>query len=260
MTFFLQSELTTNDNGFIEKNRYEILFAVKLIQQDGKNALVYNEELDMYFKNPRATTSIYEVELNKIVLHLSDRLEKAEDFIRRAMYRYDWIQPKVNMKGEVISIENKEESKKQWIKIKDKLKNDYKGEAVDEYLAKLSLELDTEQPVYPALSQYFPFGLLFPAIPEKHGKNWERKRIIELSPYEEEQFEEQAVYEETTDGNRQYAIKGSLLPDSQSELETFEGYMIVPVNETFPVKTEINTSITKDGIISQWKFELERYL
>jgi len=32
MTFLLQSELTTNDNGFIEKNRYEILFVVELLR------------------------------------------------------------------------------------------------------------------------------------------------------------------------------------------------------------------------------------
>ena len=259
MTFLLQSELTTNDNGFIEKNRYEILFVVELLEETGKNTIIYDKELKIYFESSSALKRIYEVELEKIILHLANKLEKAEDFTRRTMYRYDWIQAKVNLKGEIVSIENKKELKETWQEIKNKLMNDYKGDIVDEYLEELNLEFETDKPVYPALSQYFYFGLLFPVIPETHGKNWERKRIVELSPYEEEQFEEQAVYVETIESERMYNIKGSLLPNSQTELETFEGYMVVPVNQIFPIKTEINTSIKKDGIISQWHFELEQY-
>ena len=259
MTIFLQSELTTNNSGFIEKNRYEILFSVELFRENKEDSIFYDKEQKIYYESSSALTNTYEVELKKIILKLSNRLEKAEDFTRRLLYRYDWIQPKVNTKGQVVSIENKKELKETWQELKSRVQNDYTGEIVEYHLEKLGLELETDQSVYPAISQYYLFGLLFPAIPQTHERIWERKRLIELSPYEEEQFEEQSVYVKTTEDERMYQIKGSLLPGSQTELETFEGYMIVPVNQTFPVKTEINTSIKKDGIISQWHFKLERY-
>jgi len=253
-TFFLQSDLTTNASSFeddslaansLEKNHYEILFYVKSIGEDKTDAA--------------NSTKTYEVELHKVNLNLSERLKESEDFTRRVMYRYDWVQPEVNSEGQVISIENKQELKDTWQEMKNAVQSFYTGAVVDNYLEELGSEFETDQPVYPSFSQYLFFGLLFPDIPATHGATWERKRIIELSPYEDEKFEEQAVYAGTTKGKRRYDIKGSLLPDSQAKLETFEGYMIVPENQTFPTKVEINVSMKTGKIIVQWHFNLEKH-
>ncbi|MDR3062271.1 MAG: hypothetical protein LBU57_09200 [Dysgonamonadaceae bacterium] len=259
MVFLLQAELTTDNKGIIEKNRYETSFRVELLKETDKDATIYDKESKMHFADPYALKRVYEVELYKIILHLSSRLEKAEDFMRRLMYRYDWIHPTVNLKGEVVSIENKAELKESWQEIKTRITKDYKGEVVDEYLEKTGMEFASNDPVYPVFHQYFLFGLLFPAIPEKHGPAWERKRFIELSPYEQERFEEHITYAGTIDNNREYNIKGTVLPESDSELEKFEGYSIVPVNQFFPLKTVINTAVKRESIESQWSFNLERY-
>ena len=259
MTFFLQAELTINTNGAIEKNRYEFLFYVELLTVNEKDACFYDRDLKMHFLEPNMVAKTYEVETNKIILKLSSNMEKAEDFTRRLMYRYDRIQPTVRANGKIIGIENKKELKETWQEIKRSVQNEYVGETVTNYLKKLDLEFETDKTVYPALSQYLFFGLLFPAIPETHGTIRERKRTVELSPYEEEQFEEQAVYAETHGNERMYNITGSLLPGSEAELERFEGYAVIPVKELLPAKTVINTSIKKHGIISQWNFNLERY-
>jgi len=247
-TFFLQAELTINNN---EKHCYNFLFRVEPLKTI--------KDLKTDPESPNAITRIYEVELKEVFLKLSSSLQPATDFTRRLMYRYDWIQPKVNLNGEVISVENKEELKTTWQELKSYIRSDYAGETVENYLEELDLEFETEDTVYPVLSQYYLFGLLFPVVPEKHGETWERKRIVELSPYDEEQFEEQAVYVETSEGKRMYNIKGTLLHDEETELEKFEGYAIIPVNQIFPTKVEVSTSIKNQSIRSQWHFNLEQY-
>ena len=136
-TFTLQSELTVNNGGTAEKNLYETILLLEKSEQDESDTIIYDKELKMHFIGKPKITTIYEIELYEIYLNLSDRLEKASDFTRRLMLRYDWIQPKVNDKGKVVSVQNTEELKNTWQRLKKVISDDYEGDSVEDCIKEI---------------------------------------------------------------------------------------------------------------------------
>jgi hypothetical protein len=255
MLYKLRAQLITQQDDVIEKNIYEQIFIVDLLKKDRQNAIVYNKELNMYFENS-SREYIYEIELKNIRLSLCPRLQKSADFNRKLFYRYDWVQPKIGGRGNIVSIENKDELKQRWGKLKNKILVDYKGKQVEDYVNKIDLEFSSDTVVHSSFAQYLQFGLLFPNIPLKHKNDWVRKRAIEFSPYEEETFEECFTYKSSKDGIMYYEIEGNCFPDSSTQVKQYSGFVTRKEGDLFPLKVEINTTIQKEYITSQWNFNL----
>jgi hypothetical protein len=257
--YILRAELHNRvGSGKLQSHLFEREFYVRFLHKTGQNATFYDPELKMHFEDKSALSYLYEIEIYNAKTICGGELEKSADFIRRINYVYDWIQLNVNMKGKITFIENKEELKKQWSKIKLTLTHDYKGIAVDEYLEKVDQRFEEEKEIWQIVYQYFNFGLLFPHIPYKHNSDWEQKRLIEFSEYEDERFEEHIVYEKTEKGLRNYRVIITTQKDSATILEQYEGKIIIAENNLLPVMAVIEIVFREDNIANQWYFKIEK--
>jgi len=256
MIYTLKIALTTTIGESRETNRFEYDYAVNFLKEIDRDASYYDRELKIYIENTQALSFIYQVEIQNICLRLSQRLQKASEFIRRTNYAFNRMELKVKANnGQVVSIENKDELTKTWQKLRALLAKEYEGEPAHQYLK----EIDEKLVVNEAAYCYQNFGLLFPRIPQEHHKDeWENKRRIKLSPYEDDLFEEHVTYVETVDGIRKYKIEGVAFPDSKLIVDKFEGYCDVPVDQLFPVKTVIEVMYKNDDVINQWNFTIQK--
>jgi hypothetical protein len=254
ITFVLQATLHNDMDRKSGKNAFQRTFHVKYLKEVGRNATFYDPELKMHFENPNALAEIYEIETDDVRVNFPNFLGKASDFVRRVNYRYDWIQIRINAKGKVLAVENREELKASWKRIRVGLQNDYEGKAVAKFLKEIDTQTDSNNPVWSAVYNYFYFGLLFPHIPCKHVSQWENKRLIEFSEYEEEKFEEHTVYNKTEDGIRYYDMKYEALPGSKTIIDECEGYLLIQEDDIFPVETDIEIKFHIEDIANQWHF------
>lgn len=254
MIFKQTAKLTTNYKGEVEENFYEYTFAVKVKGNTEKTSFIYDKELKMHFENPSGVVYSYEVEITNVKLNLCRRLKKSTNFNRKLFYRYDFIKPKVNNRGQVISIQNKPQLKRTWEKLKAKMLIDHQGDYPQKYLDKVDTEFTTDESVYPVMSQYLKFGLLYFNIPKSHSSNWTGKRLVEFSPYEREKFEETIVISSISDKEITYKIEGKAQENSNTHIRKYAGYAIKGVDENFVRKIELSTSIIKDSITSEWEF------
>ena len=244
------------DGNESECNTYERLLHVELLNYE--QAVLYSPELKMNFENINKGSNLFEIETNNVQVDLCPRLKKAEDFIRRINYRYDWLQLRVRNDGKLASVPNRDEMKSTWKELRETLEGDYIGNAVEDFLKEADLWFQTDEHLHKPLYQYFYFALLFPQIPFKHNPKWENKRKIEFSEYEKEQFEETIKYVGTEKGIRQYRIFGNPFPESKVKIEKYEGTIYSPVNTLMVKKAEVEIRFCFSEIINQWNFELNK--
>jgi hypothetical protein len=212
----------------------------------------------MHFQKDTAIKYFYEVETKDVILSLTDALKKSEDFTRRLFYRFDWMQVYIDATGRIISIENSVEMKESWKELKKEILSHYKGKGVLHYLEEVEDEFQQNKSVLLTLEQYLHFGLLFPCVPLKHNREWNRKRQVEFSEYEKERFEEQLVYTGVSNGLRSYYLTGNILPESKAVLSVYEGKIIVRENELLPMEAALQAAFTLGKIKIAWHFELNR--
>lgn len=259
MRFLLDALLTSEENGIIETNRFQKTYRINLLREDKKLTTIYDSELKVYLEKKTEPLFFYEVEAEWVVLSLCDQLEKAEDFIRRLNYRYDWAEPEVNALGCVIAIQNKEELCATWEELKQNIKDDYIGEAVDKAITEIDQEFETEESIRKTICQYLHLGLLFPEIPLKHSNVWSRRRMAQFSEYEDETFEEEITYERMDNANRIYSVSGRSLPESRVHITRFEGEIVVPENQILPYTAKLYVTCQTGIINHTWLFKLDCY-
>lgn len=238
---------------------FERLINVRFLREVGHDAVFYDKELNMYFQNTSAIAQVYEIETVDFFVKASGILSKAEEYIRRINYRYDWMQVKVNQSGKVMDILNKEELKERWLRLRTAIFKDYKGDVVEFGLSKIDKQFNDPNEIETCIAQYFYFGLLFPCIPQKHDEDWKNRRDIRFSDYENEIFDENITYTQTAEGNRYYKVTGTAYPDSETFLNCYSGSLCVSKDDTFPESADINIEFERDDIINQWSFDLLRY-
>lgn len=259
MTYTLEAELKISKNGLVENNHYQSILIVNELERKEENSVFYNKELKIYIEKEASVNTLYEIELYDICLRLSEDLEKANDFTRRLMLRYDYIQPKVNTQGKVVSVQNTKELQDVWQSLKENILEDYEGDAVTDYLKEVEEKMLTQDFILSPMSQYFFFGLLFPGIPASHSMEWKSTRDIEFSDYEEEKFQEFVSFDKEIDNLRLYRISGNTLPNSNFVLEDFSGLIRVKKGEILPVQSDITIIYKRHGQQYQWIFNLEQY-
>ena len=259
MLYILKIELISTNGEWTEVNRFEYDYNLRLLTKKKRREIIYDKELKMHFEHNRGFDLSYQIDIKNINLYLSKRLQKASDFIRRLNYIYDWIILTLNTeRGRVISIENKNELNSNWQKIRSLLKKDYEGKEVEEHLEEIDSRLKLANQEKIVSHCYHHFGLLFPHI-RLQSNNQENKRLIELSPYENEKFEEHIVYSETIDKVRNYNVKGYVLPNSKLKLKKYEGIISIDENKFMPSHAEIEVVYNNDGICNSWRFKLDKY-
>lgn len=263
-TFYRQiSQLTVTRQGKEEVNLFERTIALHELKRIGEKSVAYDSNLGIYFEKRSVDAYVYDIDIDKVRLFLSSRIQGATDFNTRLMYLYDWLQVSINSSGSIRATHNREEVRNNWQKLKQKIKADYKGEAVDEYFLKIDKQLESSQYLWNCLREYFNFGLIFHTIPTKHDKEWTRKRKVLFSGYENSYFEEEIDFEKTKDNRRIYKIGGSAFEDSCWTVEQYEGELIVLENEILPEQYTVNTVFRlKDGggDINRWEFKLHKVM
>lgn len=259
LLFSLRAELINSENDTSDTQLFEQTLFVRYLKETGRDSTFYNSEFKMHFQGISAIAYLYEIEIAEFHVTNSRRLSKAAEFIRRVNYVYDWMQVRINAKGKLLSIENKQELKDGWERLRGSILADYKGDVVEYALMKIDKRLETEDEIWSAIYQYIHFGLLFPHIPQSHDEGWENERLIEFSEYENEKFEEHITHEKTEDNLRTYKIRGHALPDSKTEVEKYEGFLSVSAGNVFPDSAEINIIFKREDITNRWTFNLLRY-
>lgn len=255
MKYLLEANLTIkHSNGNLERDSYALSYILKKLC-DVRKESVYNDERDTYCKDD--SSSVYELEIGDIYLNLDKSLVKSQDFFRRTLYRYDWMQVQIDKRGHVLSVNNLQYMKEQWQEIRMLLLNDYKGNCVEEYIATIDTQFMC-QDMKTSMSRYFNFGLLFPLIPTDHKLNWQNNRKIELSEFDGICFNECIMYESVESINRKYSIVGKSLSKDECVLNNYGGYIIVPHGDIHPVEAQVEIDYIKKGININWCFKIRQ--
>lgn len=137
--YSLQAELISSKNTNQDRILFERTLYIRYLRETGKDATVYDDELNIHLQDLSALSKVYEIETADFFVTASRRLKKAEEYIRRINYRYDWVQVKVNKAGRVLDILNKEELRERWPRLKAAIRKDYKGDVMELGLSKVFL-------------------------------------------------------------------------------------------------------------------------
>lgn len=175
------------------------------------------------------------------------------------MYRFDWLQLRVSLRGKILGIENREELSSRWQKLRAVIFQDYEGIVLDNAIEEIDEEFESPESLYSVISHYFHLGMLFTGVPLDHPDQWQNTRKIGFSEYEKEQFEEQITYEDTLDNIRTYTVRYNVLPDSKYKIEHFEGKIQIPVDELLPSEVEIIIQYSENDIKSRWDFNVYKF-
>jgi hypothetical protein len=239
-----------------ETNIYEWIFHVE--ELDSFQSTFYDSELKMNLIDESKTSRIFEIEIDNMKASLCPRLKKAEDFIRRINYRYDWMQLKVRNDGKILFIVNRDELKSTWKELRESIEGDYSGYFVDEYIEDTNSWFQSDDNIREPIYQYFHFALLFPQIPLMHPARWSNKRKIEFSEYEKEYFDETIEFIEVKDDVREYKITGIKMTESKVEIKKYEGNIYCRINNLLVEKAEVKIDFSFSELINQWYFELNK--
>lgn len=251
--------LTSFFNGIEQEEQLvERTIQVRYLKRVGQKAYSYDPELKIHFENKWALGNVYELGISKVCLFPSLRLKKASGLNRRLLYLYNWIQLNVGLTGAVRSIENKEEIRNNWSKLKQIFATEYVGDVVDFYIDKIDNRLNTTHPVWDCVHQYFNFGLIFPSIPPDHNSNWKNTRLVELSEYEDEFFEEHCTFEEQRDNKRVYSLSGNTLPESKTKILSYKGEILFLGDNLLPDQCKVQVTYERGNISNRWDFELNK--
>lgn len=251
--------MTTTIGDVSKLHLYQRSYHLKFLRKTGTKSTYYSSELNMHFENKSALGYLYEIETCDVKVALPKGHGKAEDFNKKINYRYNWIQANVNLAGKATQIANAEYLTNSWQKLKASIHKEYEGKDMEAYLKSIDNSFETEEILSKVLNQYFYFGLLFPCIPASHPSTWKKKRIVEISEYEEETFEESLTYKHTDEnGSKHYDIKLSCLPESNFIIEKSEGSLLIASNTLLPESAEMDITYQSDDITSEWSFKLNR--
>ena len=164
-------------------------------------------------------------------MELDRSLKKSEDFLRRTIYRYDWIRCKINEYGKIVSIDNIKEMMESWSEINN---------------------------IAP-MAQYFYFGLIFPLIPLKHDSAWQGYRTIGLSDFDNYQFEELITPISADSQMRRYNVSGKTINPDIIKLKKYQGIIDIHINNTYPINAAIEIDYIREETSITWNFKLTNY-
>lgn len=260
MRYLLEADLTIKkSNGDFQTNRYELTYLVENIST-GKysNIQLDPNSLDIN-QNQFHQLNILEIEIDNIFMELDRSLKKSEDFLRRTIYRYDWIRCKINEYGKIVSIDNIKEMMESWSEIKNLLLRDYIGRSVTKYVKNIDNQMMYQNYNIAPMAQYFYFGLIFPLIPLKHDSAWQGYRTIGLSDFDNYQFEELITPISADSQMRRYNVSGKTINPDIIKLKKYQGIIDIHINNTYPINAAIEIDYIREETSITWNFKLTNY-
>jgi hypothetical protein len=260
MRYLLEAELRIKEiNGDFQTNRYELTYLVENIST-GKYSNIQLDPNSLDIKqNQFRQLNVLEIEIDNIFMELDRSLIKSEDFLRRTMYRYDWIRCKINEYGKIISIDNIKEMMESWSEIKNLLLRDYIGSSVTKYIENIDNQMLHQNYKIAPMGQYFYFGLIFPLIPLKHDSAWQGYRTVELSDFDNYQFEELLTPISADLQIRRYNVSGKTISPNIIKLKKYQGIIDMPINNTYPINANIEVDYVREDVDISWSFKLTNY-
>lgn len=260
MKYVVQIRFDITKNNETRYHSLQRTYNLKFLKKTGTKASIYIPEHNMYFEDKLALGYLYEIETKDIKVNLGKGLSKANDFNRKINYRYNWIKANVNLRGQVNVLTTIDELLEPWERLKVLIKSNYEGEKVDGYLKVVDRQFKNENHLDKIIAQYFYFGLLFPNIPASHNSTWTNKRIVEISEYENEVFEETLVYNGiNNEGLREYKIELNPLPGNDIFIDKCDGYILIPTKALLPEDAEIDITTRAEDIYTNWNFKLIKF-
>ncbi|MDR0511255.1 MAG: hypothetical protein LBH06_09215, partial [Rikenellaceae bacterium] len=160
----MKAALTSERGGKTEVNKFQYVFTVTYLYETGVNAYFYAPELKINIEDLSAKGAVYQIEIDKCAFELSSSLQKAYDLIRRAQYVNDWIELRVNRHGMIKSVENLDELRSTWLRLRKRIEADYEGKVVEQYLNEVGDRLNSDNKILPCVYTYLNFGMIFPLI------------------------------------------------------------------------------------------------
>ncbi len=253
------SRRTVKNADSVQDFSYRRYLRVIPLKMQTNKKVFYNKELNMHFESPESFYS-YEIEVEDVHVDITKEFRKAHDFLRRLNYKYDWIQLEKNDNGKITGVSNLDELRKNWANLKERILCNYKGEAAESYLDKISADFEHDNHFKDIFSQYYEYGLLYPPIPESHGQEWETERLIKLDNTEETKLMEFLTFEDKQENTRRYRFDWKKHdPDSPIELKEAKGNLEYCTLSNTIKKAEANfTFAYDDSIINKWNFKLEK--
>lgn len=246
MLYYIETnKKTTNRNGQLTESRNTLLFELEELYKEERN--------NTSFPIP---TVAYRIDLRDVSLSLEKEMKKASDFFRRTVYRYDWLIPVVDEKGEIMGIDNPEEMQEQWKELRSVILGDYEGTLVDEKISQIDHAMREKDFYIEPLSNYSYFGLAFPRVPIDAGAQWHKEREITLSDFDDIKFIEHLVCENTDKNNRFLSFTGKVINSDKCILNKFYGRMLMPCNDIFPTQAWVEINYTQEDKATEWRFEL----
>ncbi len=119
-----------------------------------KNLDVQIIEYNPMFFTVKITTKIIRIELDSV-------LKKQEDLTKSIYEVLENIEFRMNWKGELIQIVNHDDIIERWKEQKSKLKERYKGQAIERYLIGIEKKIQQHDKLLSDCLQYRLYGLLF---------------------------------------------------------------------------------------------------
>lgn len=260
MRYLLEAELRIKEiNGDFQTNRYELTYLVENIST-GKYSNIQLDPNSLDIKqNQFRQLNVLEIEIDNIFMELDRSLIKSKDFLRRTMYRYDWIRCKINEYGKIISIDNIKEMMESWSEIKNLLLRDYIGSSVTKYIENIDNQMLHQNYKIAPMGQYFYFGLIFPLIPLKHDSAWQGYRTVELSDFDNYQFEELLTPISADLQIRRYNVSGKTISPNIIKLKKYQGIIDMPINNIYPINANIEVDYVREDVDISWSFKLTNY-
>lgn len=253
------SRSKVKDTDSVQEFSYRRYLRVLPLKTKTDKKVFYNKELNMHFESPESFYS-YEIEVEDVHVNMAKEFRKSQDFLRRLNYKYDWIHLEKNDNGKITGVSNLDELRKNWIKLKERILQHYKGEAAESYLEKVSVDFEYDNHFKDIFSQYYEYGLLYPPIPESHGEEWKIQRLIKLDNTPETKLMETLSFKDKQENTRRYILDWKKHDsDSPIELKETEGSLEYCTLSNTLKKAEARIRFAyDDSIINEWKFRLDK--
>lgn len=230
------------------------------LNNNSEKKIYYDENLKMHFESIESFSN-YELEILNVSVDFDREIQKAQDFHRRLGYMYDWLQVEKSSNGKIIDVRNLEQIRRNWELLKKRIKKDYVGSLVDNYLDRISEQFAKDRHFKDIFNQYYEFGLLYFNIPMHHRENWEACRIMKIDNHEDSLLKETITLMSEDENTKKYSVKFEKDTKSSINLIEYTGEISYDKKENAVQSANIRIKYFYDeSIINEWYFSLQRVL
>ena len=199
------------------------------IEENGENRQNLSERLiEVSVSDTSPHGSMVILKYLDVKITLEKELRKMELLINELADIYSLLIVKVNKSGDITGLENMDEIQAKWKMLKKKIREEYDGYEVQDFLAGVDRKINTPGSVLNELKSYPFYGILFNGIYTRYDNFKQLERVREILTISgKQQVEETLRFEYEEDGIAWLSLKGKVLHGTNSgdyQLNRYEGY------------------------------------